>query len=203
MSLITIIDLLFRLYIIIIRKSWFEGLRGGLRGLAKNRFRTDSIRYLTILASIWIDTRYRVFLPSLPWHFPFLHATPVVFHDQHGHKIARNPENLGTWMHRNEELYFIVNSYTNHLNLAFLLNVSVIPKSGGLNSEMKNPTTITKKGLISIPNSHIYQSKTVGAAVSRCVSPNLYLLNGPGSWIYSSTTFYCLILGFLLHVKHP
>jgi len=60
-----IIDLLFRLYIIIIRKSWFEGLRGGLRGLAKNRFRTDSIRYLTILASIRIDTQYRVFLPSL------------------------------------------------------------------------------------------------------------------------------------------
>jgi len=65
MSLITIIDFLFRLYIIIIRKSWFKGLVGGDWGLAKNRFRTDSIRYLTILASIWIDTRYRVFLPSL------------------------------------------------------------------------------------------------------------------------------------------
>ena len=46
MSLIMIIDLLFRLYIIIIRKSWFEGPRvGGPRGLAKNRDRFDSIPY--------------------------------------------------------------------------------------------------------------------------------------------------------------
>ena len=44
MSLIMIINLLFRLYIISIRKLWFEGLRRGPRGLAKNRFRTDSIR---------------------------------------------------------------------------------------------------------------------------------------------------------------
>jgi hypothetical protein len=53
MSLIRIIDLLFRLYLAIIRKLWFEGLGvEGVLGLAKNRFTTDSIQYLTILASI-------------------------------------------------------------------------------------------------------------------------------------------------------
>lgn len=35
-----------------------------------------------------------LFPTSIPWHFPFLHTTPVVFHDQHGHKVAHNPETL-------------------------------------------------------------------------------------------------------------
>ncbi|PVH69627.1 hypothetical protein DL98DRAFT_438631 [Cadophora sp. DSE1049] len=27
----------------------------------------------------------------------------VVFHDQHGHKVAHNPENSRIWMHRNDQ----------------------------------------------------------------------------------------------------
>jgi hypothetical protein len=86
-----IIDLLFRLYIIIIRKSWFEGLRGGgPRRLAKNRFRTDSIRYLTILASIRIDTRYRVFLPSLEAAF-----VRAVYVEESALSVVPDPEAVG------------------------------------------------------------------------------------------------------------
>jgi hypothetical protein len=46
MSLITIIDLLFRLYIIIIRKSWFKGLGEGIKGLL--RIDLELIRFNTL-----------------------------------------------------------------------------------------------------------------------------------------------------------
>jgi len=47
MSLIMIIDLLFRLHIIIIRKSWFEGLRGGGLG-GSLRIDSEPIRFDTL-----------------------------------------------------------------------------------------------------------------------------------------------------------